>query len=98
MAGTRLGPRGLPRRVPDFHATAVMNTVLGGLFNPRLNRLLREEKGYTYGVHSGFAFRRSAGPFVVRTAVDGEVKRPAVRAGSGCAATSASEAVSRSAR
>lgn len=75
----RIGHIGLPRRVPDFHALAVLNTILGGLFNSRLNRLLREEKGYTYGVHSGFDFRRSAGPFVVRCAVQSDVTVPAVQ-------------------
>ncbi len=75
----RVGHIGLPRRVPDFHALAVLNTILGGLFNSRLNRLLREEKGYTYGVHSGFDFRRSAGPFVVRCAVQSDVTVPAVQ-------------------
>ena len=55
-----------------------MNALLGGLFNSRLNRLLREERGYTYGVHSDFDMRRSAGPFSVRCAVETEVTAPAV--------------------
>jgi predicted Zn-dependent peptidase len=55
-----------------------MNTILGGLFNSRLNRLLREERGYTYGVHSGFDLRRAAGPFAVRCAVETDVTAPAV--------------------
>ena len=76
----RIGHIGLPRRVADFHALAVLNTILGGLFNSRLNRLLREEKGYTYGVHSGFDFRRGAGPFAVRCAVQSDVTVPAVQA------------------
>ncbi|MEA2623713.1 MAG: zinc protease [Chloroflexota bacterium] len=75
----RVGHVGLPRRVPDFHALSVLNTILGGLFNSRLNRLLREERGYTYGVHSGFDFRRAAGPFAVRCAVQSEVTVPAIR-------------------
>jgi zinc protease len=57
---------------------AVLNTLLGGLFNSRLNRLLREERGYTYGVHSSFDMRRYAGPFAVRCAVETEVTAPAV--------------------
>jgi predicted Zn-dependent peptidase len=74
----RVGHVGLPRVIPDFHALTVMNTILGGLFNSRLNRLLREERGYTYGVHSGFDLRRAAGPFAVRCAVETEVTAPAV--------------------
>ena len=74
----RIGHVGLPRRIPDFHAVAVMQTILGGLFNSRLQRLLREERGYTYGIGAGFEFRRAAGPFAVRTAVQTEVTVPAI--------------------
>jgi predicted Zn-dependent peptidase len=74
----RAGHVGLPRRIPDYHATVVLTTLLGGLFNSRLQRLLREERGYTYHVSAGFDFRRSAGPFTVRTAVQSEVTAPAV--------------------
>jgi predicted Zn-dependent peptidase len=55
-----------------------MNALLGGLFNSRLNALLREERGYTYGVHSYYEMRRAAGPFVVRAAVESEVTAEAV--------------------
>jgi predicted Zn-dependent peptidase len=74
----RVGHVGLPRRIPDFHAVSVMNTLLGGLFTSRLNRLLREERGYTYGVHSAFDMRRAAGPFAVRCAVESAVTVPAI--------------------
>jgi zinc protease len=40
-----------------------MNTMLGGLFQSRLNANIREEKGYSYGVSSGFSFGRGPGPF-----------------------------------
>jgi predicted Zn-dependent peptidase len=46
-----------------------MNTILGGSFTSRLNQNLRETKGYTYGAQSGFAMRRTAGPFVARAEV-----------------------------
>jgi zinc protease len=74
----RVGHVGTPRRIADYHALAVMNALLGGLFNSRLNRLLREERGYTYGVHSDFDMRRAAGPFSVRCAVETEVTAPAI--------------------
>jgi zinc protease len=75
----RIGHVGLSRHIPDFHAVSVLNTLLGGLFNSRLNLLLREQRGYTYGVHSTFDLRRGAGPFVVRCAVQSEVTVPAVK-------------------
>jgi zinc protease len=75
----RVGHLGLPRKVPDFHAVSVMSAILGGLFNSRLNRKLREEKGYTYGAGAGFDMRRGAGPFAVRLAVNTDVTVPAVQ-------------------
>jgi len=74
----RIGHVGSPRRLDDFHALMVLNTLFGGLFDSRLNRLLREERGYTYGVRSEFDLRRSAGPFGVRLAVESAVTAPAV--------------------
>jgi predicted Zn-dependent peptidase len=74
----RIGHVGSPRRIADFHALVVTNALLGGLFNSRLNRLLREERGYTYGVHSDFEMRRAAGPFAVRCAVESAVTAPAI--------------------
>ena len=74
----RVGHVGTPRRISDYHALVVMNALLGGLFNSRLNRLLREERGYTYGVHSDFDMRRAAGPFAVRCAVESEATAPAI--------------------
>jgi zinc protease len=69
---------GTARHIDDFHSISVMNALLGGLFNSRLNRLLREERGYTYGVSSGFDMRRGAGPFAVRCAVESDVTAPAI--------------------
>jgi predicted Zn-dependent peptidase len=74
----RIGHRGLPRRIEDFHAVSVMTAILGGLFNSRLNMKLREEKGYTYGAGAGFDMRRGAGPFAARAAVNTEVTVPAI--------------------
>jgi predicted Zn-dependent peptidase len=74
----RIGRPGLPRRIPDFHAVSVMSAILGGLFDSRLNRKLREEKGYTYGAGAGFDLRRAAGPFAARAAVHTAVTLPAI--------------------
>ena len=75
----RIGHLGVARKVPDFHAISVMSAILGGLFNSRLNRKLREEKGYTYGAGAGYDMRRGAGPFAVRVAVNTEVTVPAIQ-------------------
>ena len=75
----RVGHVGVPRLIPDFHALSVMSAILGGLFNSRLNRKLREEKGYTYGAGAGFDLRRGAGPFAARAAVNTDVTVPALQ-------------------
>jgi zinc protease len=75
----RIGHLGVARKIPDFHAVSVMSAILGGLFNSRLNRKLREEKGYTYGAGAGFDMRRGAGPFAARVAVNTDVTVPATQ-------------------
>ena len=58
-----IGLPGPPRNTPDFMALEVMNFILGGHFQSRLNANIREEKGYSYGVNSGFSFGKGPGPF-----------------------------------
>jgi zinc protease len=68
---------GLPRSSPDYAATTVMNTMLGGLFSSRINMNLREEHGYTYGAFSFFWFYRGTGPFIAGAQVRSDVTAPA---------------------
>lgn len=58
-----LGLVGPPRATPDYYALRVMNTMFGELFQSRLNADIREQKGYSYGVSSRFAYGRGPGPF-----------------------------------
>jgi len=58
-----IGRPGPPRNTPDFFALQVMNTMLGGMFQSRLNANIREEKGYSYGVTSNFGYGKGPGPF-----------------------------------
>ena len=58
-----IGHPGPPRNTPDYYALQVMNTMLGGMFQSRLNANIREEKGYSYGVTSNFAFGKGPGAF-----------------------------------
>jgi len=74
----RIGHVCASRATPDFHALVVLNTILGGQFVSRVNMKLRQEKGYTYGVRTGFDLRRGIGPFALQTSVDTKVTGPAV--------------------
>jgi zinc protease len=58
-----IGNPGPPRNTPDYYALEVMNAMLGGLFQSRLNANIREEKGFSYGVNSSFAYGRGPGAF-----------------------------------
>jgi zinc protease len=40
------------RHHPDFKKVQVLNCLFGGFFGSRLMSNIREEKGYTYGIHS----------------------------------------------
>ncbi len=68
-----IGHAGPSRLSPDYPAITVMNTLLGGAFTSRVNLILREERGYTYGASSGFSWGQVPGPFLVSTAVRADV-------------------------
>lgn len=74
----RLGHLGLARSHADYFPVVVMNAILGGVFNSRLNLNLRERHGYTYGVSSAFLWRRDVGPFTVSSAVATDVSAAAI--------------------
>jgi zinc protease len=57
----------------DYFKNRVANFVFGGAFNSRLNLNLREDKGYTYGIRSGFNGGKYTGGFLISASV----KRPA---------------------
>lgn len=57
----------------DWVALDVTNNVLGGGVQGRLFRILRDEKGYTYGSYSSSAERQAAGYFSASAEVRNEV-------------------------
>ncbi|MBQ5949979.1 pitrilysin family protein, partial [Massilia sp. ST3] len=70
---------GVARDTPDYAALQVMNGALGGMFSSRLNNSLRETKGYTYGVYSGFRYDRTPGPFVIAGSFERDATGASVR-------------------
>jgi predicted Zn-dependent peptidase len=72
QAVLRVGHVGVPRLDPDYTDLLLLNQLLGVEFTSRLNKRLREEKGFTYGARSQFDFRRGAGPFYVSASVQTE--------------------------
>ncbi|WP_066829376.1 M16 family metallopeptidase [Rufibacter ruber] len=66
----RIGYMALPYDATgEYYKASLMNYVLGGAFNSRINLNLREDKGYTYGARSGFSGTEEAGPFTASAGV-----------------------------
>ena len=74
-----LANRAIDRNSPDYIASMVMNQVLGSGPAARLFRIIREEKGYTYGVSSNFSASRTSSHFSSSMSVRTEVTEPALR-------------------
>lgn len=74
----RIGHACAARSTPDYHVLLILNSILGGDFVSRLNLNLRERKGFTYGVRTGFNLRRGIGPFAMQTSVGTDVTGPAL--------------------
>ncbi len=53
----------------EYFQRYLMNYVLGGAFNSRINLNLREDKGYTYGARSRFSGSKLPGPFTASASV-----------------------------
>ena len=72
----QIGNIAMARDNKDFYPAEVMNYALGGAFNGVVNRILREEKGYTYGARTSFGGSKIPGTFrassSVRTNTTGE--------------------------
>jgi zinc protease len=73
-----IGQIGVARSTPDYFPLLVLNTMLGGQFVSRVNLNLREDKGYTYGARTSFAYRRGAGPFAASADVFTNVTKESV--------------------
>jgi zinc protease len=69
QSAIRIGSLGLSYTDPDFYKATVMNYKLGGSFNGRVNMILREEKGFTYGARTGFNGSFYPGTFVASSSV-----------------------------
>jgi zinc protease len=64
-----IGEVGVASGAPDVFSVRVMNHILGGSFNSRLNGNLRTEHAYSYGVTSFYETHREAGPFIAEGGV-----------------------------
>jgi len=78
QSAIRIGKITIDRRDADFHKLSIVTTILGGYFGSRLQKNIREEKGYTYGIGSVLIPARYHSLFIISSEVISEKSRLAV--------------------
>ena len=79
QASIVMGRQVVGRQHPDFPALSLLNTILGGYFGSRLMTNLREDKGYTYGIHSQIAIQELAAHMTITADVGTSVTSEALK-------------------
>ena len=78
QADLRLGGFGIDRTDPRWADITVASYAMGGAFLSRLNAVLREERGFTYGVRMSFMPLRHGGSYAVQGSFRTDVLAAAV--------------------
>lgn len=73
-----LGHSAPDRSAPAWSAMGLAAYALGGTLTSRIDAVLREEKGYTYGMRGAFAPQRRGGAFLINGSVDTGNTAPAL--------------------
>jgi len=75
----RIGHRSVASTDEDYYPLFVLNYVLGGSFNSRINLNLREDKGWAYGARSRFEGGTRPGAFLASGGIQTDHTADAVR-------------------
>ncbi len=75
----RVGQLAIPRKHPDYLAWDLTVKILGGEGANRLHRVLRSERGLTYGAEANSQAMKQAGDFVAETNTRTETTGEALR-------------------
>jgi zinc protease len=75
----RVGQLAIPRKHPDYLAWDLTVKILGGEGANRLHRVLRSERGLTYGAEANSQAMKQAGDFVAKTNTRTETTGEALR-------------------
>ena len=67
------------RHHPDFQKMQVLNNIFGGFFGSRLMTNIREDKGYTYGIHSYLLNLVQESAFMISTEAGKDVTEDTIR-------------------
>ncbi len=66
------------RHHPDFIKVQVLNNIFGGFFGSRLMSNIREDKGYTYGIHSFLQNHIEQSAWVISTEAGRDVSKATI--------------------
>ncbi len=69
QSALRMGNITINRFHKDYTDLLVANTLLGGYFGSRLMKVIREQKGYTYGIYSSVQSLKYAGIFSIASEI-----------------------------
>jgi zinc protease len=67
------------RHHPDFQKMQVLNNIFGGFFGSRLMANIREDKGFTYGIHSYLLNLVQESAFMISTEAGKDVTEETIR-------------------
>ncbi|MBO3700825.1 pitrilysin family protein [Roseivirga sp. E12] len=78
QSSIKFGKRLFNRSHEDYFKFIVLNELLGGFFGSRLMKNIREDKGFTYGIHSNLYSLLHDGYFLIGTDVNKENEQETV--------------------
>lgn len=78
QSSIRLARKAIAKNHPDYFGLVVLNEVFGGYFGSRLMKNVREDKGYTYGIHSSLVHLIEDQMMVIGTDVNREYTRDTI--------------------
>ena len=78
QSSLRMALPALPRTDPQYAALQLANMVFGGYFSSRWVENMREDKGYTYGPHTGIEHYLAGSALLVQAEVATEVTGPSL--------------------
>ena len=73
-----IASEGIAPNSTDLPAVKIANVIFGGYFMSRLNEILREQHGFTYGIGSHFRHRRLSNEFMISSSLNTENLRKAI--------------------
>ncbi len=78
QSSIRMGFTSISKNHPDYFGLEILVTILGGYFGSRLMKNIREEKGYTYGIHAMLVSFQQIGFIAIAADVKAENTKEAI--------------------